>query len=167
MCIRVSANLVPRILLFDYRQQLKDKGPHKKGTGHTFISFKKKGSEIWTPLVIGRSPLVAPVISCFNIKQVRTFVLFSLQKQNKLTIMLLPSLLASVTIPAKREITTSSRSSPKTCITVIYMKGLGVDWCKQPHCWPSGSITISCKKIWRAGSSMSKLYRGTFYLLWK
>ena len=98
MCIRASADLVPRILLFDYRQQLKDKEPHKKGTVHTFISFKKKGSEIWTPLVIGRSPLVAPVISCFNIKQVRTFVLFSLQKQNKLTIMSLLALLASVTI---------------------------------------------------------------------
>ena len=46
-----------------FKLSSKTKGQTKKGTMHTFISFKEK--RIQDPaIVIGRSPLVAPVIGC-------------------------------------------------------------------------------------------------------
>ena len=71
MCIRASEERVscaanttfsPQktadILSYSQRQR-----PNKKGTMHTFISFKEK--RIQDPaLVIGRSPLLVPEIGC-------------------------------------------------------------------------------------------------------
>ena len=120
---------------------LKDEGLHKKGTVHTFISFKHKRVQD-PPFVIGCwqaiekrefQTFIRPLKCVRSIKPVRTVVLLSPQKQNKVKRNVTPS--GQQLSTAKGEMITTSRCSPKTrccpktgqVFILISMKGLAVD----------------------------------------
>ena len=94
------------------------------------------------------------------IKQVRTVVLLSPQKQNNL----LPYQ-ENITITTGR---TSSHFSRKTCIIRIYMKGVWVDWCILLTEWQCNCFILHAASNEKGlGPAQSKLYQWTSYFLWK